>query len=104
MYGILDIEGIQTSKGHICIRKMYILASNGITDHLQEFVACFPFRQIEKKYQNAFNFCRKRIHKLNYYTKGLSMPCSLAAVRLKTFVEKNDINIVLFKGGIIEQR
>ena len=32
------------------------------------------------------------------------MPCSIDATRLKTFVEKNSIKIIFFKGGVIERR
>ena len=104
MYGILDIEGIQRDKDHICVRKFYILASDGIIDCEREYNACLPFEKLEKKYQTAFIYCKKNIHKLNYYPKGLSMACSLAVCTLKTFVEENNIKVVFFKGGVIEQR
>ena len=83
---------------------MYILAGNGITDFHQEFVVCSSFQQFEEKYQKAFIFCKRHIHKLNYYPKGISEPCRLAATRLKTFVKSNDIDVILFKGGVIEKR
>ena len=104
MYAILDIEGIQRDKDHICVRKLYILSSDGITDCEREFNACLPFQKLERKYQTAFIYCKKRIHKLNYYPKRLSMACSLAVGTLKTFVEENGIKIVFFKGGVIERR
>ena len=100
----MDCEGIQTSKTHICIRKLYILASDGITDHQQEFVACTSFEEIEDKYKKAFIYCNKNIHKLCYYPTTMSMPCQTAAKSLQTFIENNNIKIVLFKGGIIEMR
>ena len=104
MYGILDIEGIQRDKEHVCIRKFYILASDGVIDCEREFNVCLPFQKLEKKYQTAFIFCKNKIHKLNYYPKRLSMPCSLAVDTLRTFAEENGIKIVFFKGGIIERR
>ena len=105
MFAIVDIEGIQVNETHICVREMYILADDGITDYHQEFVACSSFQQIEKKYQNAFIFCKRFIHKLNYYPKKKkSEPCTLAATRLKTFIKSNNIDVVFFKGGVIEKR
>ena len=95
MYGILDIEGIQINKDHICVRKFYILVSDGIIDYEREFIACLQFQQIERKYQTAFIYCKKHIHKLNYYPKELSMACSLAATTLKMFVEENGIKLGL---------
>ena len=89
---------------YICIREMYILADDGITDYHQEFVVCSSFQQIEKKYQRAFIFCKRFVHKLNYYPKGISELCILAAMRLKTFVKSNNIDVVFFKGGVIEKR
>ena len=88
MFAIIDIEGIQTSKAYICIREMYILADDGITDYHHEFIACSSFQQIAEKYRKAFIFCKRHIHKLNYYPKGVSEPCRLAATRLKTFCKK----------------
>ena len=104
MYAIIDCEGIQTSKTHICIRKMYILAGDGVTNHQQEFVPCASFRDIEDKYKKAFTYCKKKIHKLNYYPKTMSMPCRTAIRRLQTFIEINNIKMILFKGGVIEKR
>ena len=76
---------------------MYILADDGITDYQQEFDACSSFQQIEKKYQKEFIFCEKFIHKLNYYPEGISEPCILAAMRLKTFVKSNNIDVVFLR-------
>ena len=104
MFAIIDIEGIQVCKDHICIREMYILADDGITDYHQEFVACSSFQQIEEKYQKAFIFFLRFVHKLNYYPNGISEPCTSAAMRLTTFVKSNNIDVVFFKGGIIVKR
>ena len=103
MYAILDIEAIQRDRAHACVRKLYILSSNGM-DCEREFTVCLPFQKLEKKYQTAFIYCRNRIHKLDYYPKGLSIACIFAVNILKTFVEENGIKIVLFKGGIIERQ
>ena len=70
----------------------------------REFTACLPFRKLEKKYQTAFIYSKKKIHKLDYYPKGLSIACIFAVNTLKTFVEENIIKIVFFKDGIIERR
>ena len=104
MYAIIDCEGIQTSKTHICVRKMYILASDGVIDYKEEFIACASFKEIEDKYKKAFIYCKKRIHKLSYYPKTMSVPCRAAAKRLQTFIKTNNIKMILFKGGIIEKR
>ena len=104
MYAILDIETIQRDRDHACVRKLYILCSDGITDCEQEFAVCLPLQKLEKKYQAAFIYCRNHIHRLDYYPKGLSNACIFAVNTLKTFIKRNGIKLVLFKGGIIEQQ
>ena len=98
MYAILDIETIQRDRVHACVLKLYILSSDGITDCEQEFTVCLPLQKLEKKYQTAFIYCRNKIHKLDYYPKGLSIACIFAVNTLKTFVKINVIKIVLFNG------
>ena len=104
MYAILDIETIQMDKTHACVRKLYILCSDGITDCEREFTVCLPLQKLEKKYQAAFIYCKNNIHRLDYYPKGLSNACIFAVDTLKTFVKMNGVRVVLFKGGIIERR
>ena len=103
MWGVLDIEGIQTSKDHICIRALYILLEDEVTDKFLEFVPCLDIAEIDVKYKKAFNYCKHRIHKLNYYPKIMKGPCLSASSELKRFIRHN-ITIIYFKGGQIEHR
>ena len=45
---LLDIEYIQCTRTHRCIRKFYILAKNGYTDLQQECIPCEPLHKLEK--------------------------------------------------------
>ena len=102
MYAILDIEGIQVTHDHICTRKLYILDSCG-NDHEEEFVVCRDFHQLDKKFKNAYHYCRRRVHHLPYYPQRLSIPCHSSRNIVRNFIQKNGINVILFKGGTIER-
>ena len=101
---LLDIEYIQCTRTHRCIRKFYILAKNGYTDLQLECIPCEPLHKLEKKYQKAFHFCQSEIHKLPYYPEGSSLPCSAAVERLNSFIKNNKIDLVFYKGGDIERK
>ena len=87
-WALLDIEYIQCTRTHRCIRKFYILAKDGYTDLQLECIPCEPLHKLEKKYQKAFHFCQSEIHKLPYYPEGSSLPCSAAVKRLNNFIKK----------------
>ena len=103
-WALLDIEYIQCTRTHRCIRKFYILAKDGYTDLQLECIPCEPLHKLEKKYQKAFHFCQSEIHKLPYYPEGPSLPCSAAVERLNNFIKNNEINLVFYKGGDIEKK
>ena len=102
-WALLDIEYIQCTRTHRCIRKLYILAKNGYTDLQLEFFPCDPLHKLDKKYQRAFQYCQREIHKLPYCPEGPSSPCSTAAEKLNNFIVKNNIDLVFYKGGQIEK-
>ena len=102
-WALLDIEYIQCTRTHKCIRKLYILAKDGYTDLKLEFFPCQPFPALERRYQRAFRYCQQEIHKLSYCPEGPSSPCSTAAEKLNKFIVDNEIDLVLYKGGIVEK-
>ena len=103
-FAIMDIEYIQTSKTHRCIRKMYILGKDGYTDMELEFYPCKPYKDLEKFHQRSFRFCQNHIHKLSYNpTEKYAPPCRTVLVKVKAFIVYNSIDFILYKGGTIEK-
>ena len=102
-WALLDIEYIQCTRTHKCIRKLYILAKDGYTDLQLEFSPCEPLHKLEKRYQNAFQYCHSEIHKLPYCPEGPSSSCSTAVEKLNNFIVNNEIDLVFYKGGEIEK-
>ena len=102
---ILDIEYIQISKHHKCIRKIHMLAKNGFMKLTKEFYPCWKFNKLEDKYQRAFLYCRKNIHGLSYSPpKMLQSPqCQRAKEVLKYFITMHKFDFILFKGGTVER-
>ena len=105
-FAIMDIESIQTTKEHKCIRKIYVLVKDGSTDITREFIPCQPFYRLEEKYRKSFLYCKKHIHKLsyepNYQSKGIQ-PCHRAEGAIKKFLCDNNIQAVVYKGGSVER-
>ena len=105
-FAIMDIESIQSTKEHKCIRKISILAKDGFTDITREFTPCRHFHELEEKYRKAFLYCKKHIHKLpykpNYQLKNIQ-PCRCAVEVIKDFLCDNKITIVVYKGGSVER-
>ena len=102
-WAIMDIEYITTSRSHRCIRKLYILAKNGKDELEAEFFPCTQYKDLEKRYQRTFRFCRNHIHKLAYYPKPYSPWCGTALEKINDFIVYNDIDLILYKGGTIEK-
>ena len=102
-WAILDVEYIQSSKNHKCIRKLYILAKNGYSDMEMEFYPCTRYRYLEPKYKRSFQFCRRNIHNLSYHPWKFSPLCSQAVPKLNEFIVDNDLELILYKGGTIER-
>ena len=57
-WALLDVEFIQISETHRCIRKLYILCDNGFIDMELEFFPCVPYKDLELKYQRCFQYCK----------------------------------------------
>ena len=100
---IIDIEYIQTSKEHRCVRKIYMLAKNGSTESEIEFYPCVRYKDLEAMYRRAFHYCQKYIHKLIYNPKTYSPLCTNVLKEINNFIVYNGIELVLYKGGIIER-
>ena len=99
----MDIEYIQTSNSHKCVRKLYLLASDGDTDLERDFYPCKRYRDIHQRYQQSYHYCRRRIHQLQYDPRQYSPKCSDAMAIVKNFITRNDICNILYKGGTIER-
>ena len=102
-WALMDIEYIRTSQTHRCIRKLYIIAKDGYTDMELDFYPCKPYKDLEKRYQRSFRFCRAHIHKLTYNPKHAYAPaCNAVLSKINTFLVYNSIDIILYKGGMID--
>jgi hypothetical protein len=104
MYAIIDCEGIQSTSNHICIRTMYILNADGTKELSLDFKPCKMFSELDVKFQKAFHYCKKHVHKLNFYPSQPFLLCQQASEAVKEYIEKCNIHILLYKGGIIEKR
>ena len=102
-YVLLDMEMIQISRNHACVRKLYALSKDGKTDIEIEFEPCKNFLELEDRYKKSFFYCKKNIHKLSYYPLKKSLPCREAKYVLKNFVLSLDADIIFYKGGIFER-
>lgn len=102
-YALMDIEYIRTSATHQCIRKLYILAKDGFTDLELDFYPCVRYKDLDKRYRRSFRFCKAYIHKLSYDPKRYSPACSKVLDKLNEFIVYNDIDFILYKGGLIEK-
>ena len=103
-FAIMDVEYIQTSETHRCIRKLYILGKDGYTDLELNFYPCKPYKDLEKFHQRSFRFCRRHIHKLSYNpAEKYAPPCNTVLAKINAFIVYNDIDFILYKGGTIEK-
>ena len=101
-WALMDVEFIQTTPNHRCIRKLYILTENGYTNMELEFYPCKRYKDIEWKYQKSFQYCKKHIHKLAYNPKKYSPECARVLPLLNEFLVYNGIELIIYKGGSIE--
>ena len=101
-WAMLDIEYIQTSKEHRCVRKLYMLAKNGFMDKELEFHPCIRYKSMKKRNKRSFHYCQEHIHKLSYYPKTYASPCDTALEKIGRFIDENNIDFILYKGGEIE--
>ena len=98
---IMDIEYIQCTRSHQCIRSCYILCEDSI-ECFENFKPCRNLVNLETKYFKSFMFCKRSIHRLSYYPRD-GYACSYFLTFLTNFLERNDIQIILYKGGTIER-
>ena len=102
-WALMHIEYIRISPTHRCIRKIYILADDGVTDMECDFYPCIRLKDLEKKYQRSFHFCHRYVHKLRYDPKQISPECVKALKKINEFIVNNNIEVMLYKGGTIEK-
>ena len=102
-WALMDIEYIQSSYTHKCIRKLYVLTGDGKWDMEVDFYPCVSYHSLPDKYQRSFQYCAKHIHKLSYRPKTLSHPCISALDVIRNFINEHDVEVVLYKGGTIER-
>ena len=102
-WALLDVEFIRISPTHRCIRKLYILGANGYSDMDREFYPCKQYKDLNRKYQRSFQYCKQHIHKLTYSPKKYSAECAQVLRKLNQFIVNNGIELVLYKGGTIER-
>ena len=103
-WSIMDMEMIRTSKEHCCVRKVYILNKNKKDYTSFECIPCKEFYNLESKYKKSFNYCKHKIHHLNFYpSKSVkAFTCLEAKYIIKNFLLKTKSDIVFFKGGKFE--
>ena len=102
-WALMDIEYIQTSKSHQCVRKLYILVANGYDNLELDLYPCVRYKDLATKYQQSFRFCKRKVHKLTYNPRQYSPPCSTALSKINEFIVYNNIDLILYKGGTIEK-
>ena len=101
-WALMDVECIQTTSTHHCIRKLYIIEKTGYTDLDLHFHPCTPHNNLQKKYQQLFLKYRRDNHKLRYNPRRPnSSTCSKVVEKLNDFVVYNDIELILHKGGAV---
>ena len=101
---LIDIEGIQISKNHICTRLIYMLSKDGLISKEIEFLPCEPLDKLDYKYQRAYEFCKWNIHGLEFDPSAPSLQCADAAREVQKFSEICNSTLIVYKGGIIEKR
>ena len=51
-WALMDVEYIQTTKNHRCVRKLYILSKDGFTDRELEFYPCVRYQSMTRQNKN----------------------------------------------------
>ena len=100
---LIDCEAIQNGNHH-CIRRMFILAKDGFSSLSREFRPCIDYTDLCEKDRKTFIYCKRNIHKLEYYPSAYADRCRNSLAIIKDFITTNNINLLLYKGGIIEKR
>ena len=115
-YAILDIEGISLSKErrseerkgayskiHSCLRKTAVLLYHGRTA-VQEAKPCIKREALMESEEKSFSWCKENIHHLPYTPADRSSPkCSVIPQMLADFLRENRVEIVYYKGGLLEK-
>ena len=81
-----------------------MLGKDGMTECELEFIPCAEFNSLNKKYQRAFIYCYKNIHKLDYRPKDTILQCKDAEDVIKEFASRLNAELIIYKGGSIEKR
>ena len=100
---VIDCEGIYVDTHHTCIRQLYMLTNNWDT-YEGAFQPCFGFYSLSRKASQSFDYCKKFIHKLDYYpTEKSSLSCSHVDGVVRDFVLHYKVTQILHKGGTIKK-
>ena len=102
-YILLDMEMIQISKNHACVRKLYALSKDGKRELEMEFIPCILFEQLEDKYKRTFLFCQKNIHHLSYLPVQHGVYCRGVKDILTNFLSDLNADFIFYKGGHFER-
>ena len=70
-WALLDIEYIQCTRTHRCIRKFYILAKDGYTDLQLECIPCEPYTNQRKDIKKPSTSVKARSTSYHIIPKGL---------------------------------
>ena len=95
---------IHTSQHHWCVRKLYALQKDGRRHIEGEFAPCVDYTQMDKKYQTAFDYCQRKVHKLEFYpSRKKNISCQKAKNILRDFLVQTNSDVILYKGGHFEK-
>ena len=116
-YCILDIEAISlhSRKGrqygpppgafshvHNCTRKMAVQLWNEKT-YMEEFHPCLTMNDLSVNEKKSYYWCKRKIHHLDYNPYHGARECMDAPNAIMKMIRENEIQIILYKGGVIEK-
>ena len=96
-FALMDIEYIEISREHRCIRELYMLAKDGFTDFHSAFYACKRYKDLDWSHQRTFRYCQRKIHKLRYDPKHFAPKCGSVQKLIKEFIQDHNIKFIMYK-------
>ena len=111
---IIDVEYISLDKSrldllkgprsniHMCWRQVGYVTYSGVRG-LVDIAPCLHFNELSGSEKRSFFYCKKNIHHLQYRPKNPNyFGCVHVKKALKDFLERHEIEILLYKGGSVE--
>ena len=90
------MDSIATSPTHRCIRRFYVGDKDG-TNYLEmEFYPCVRYSNLPDEYLRMYEDESENGHRLRYYPRQRTLPCSLAFSKIREFLNHYGLNVVLF--------